>query len=96
MSLVLNAKILYKLSKDQVWQKFIIDLVLLCKNRSIRLCVVDQILTILTMCDANSEPLQDFISLLFSVLNTTVVENASRSHEYFQVRIVHTSFVILC
>lgn len=33
MSLVLNVKILYRLSKDEMWHKFIIDSVLLCKNR---------------------------------------------------------------
>lgn len=98
MSLVLNVKILYGLSKDEMWHKFIIDSVLLCKNRSVRLCIVDQILTILTWCNASSQPLQDFIALLFSVLHTTVVENASRSQEYFQLlcRLLNCAYVSNC
>ncbi|XP_026291782.1 probable ubiquitin carboxyl-terminal hydrolase FAF-X isoform X3 [Frankliniella occidentalis] len=98
MSLVLNVKTLYRLSKDQMWHNFIIDLVLLCRDRSIRLCAVDQILTILTWCNANPQPLQDFISLLFSVLNTTVVDNANRSHEYFQLlcRLINCAYVSKC
>lgn len=97
-SLVLNIKTLYRLSKDEMWHKFIIDLVLLCRNRSIRLCAIDQILTILTWCNATSQPLQDFISLLFSVLRTTVVENAGKSHEYFQLlcRLINCAHVSNC
>ncbi|XP_063224287.1 probable ubiquitin carboxyl-terminal hydrolase FAF-X isoform X9 [Bacillus rossius redtenbacheri] len=85
VALVLNPKTLETLTKDKMWHMFIIDLLLLCRNRSVRITAAEQFLLISTWCSASQQPLQFCITLLFTVLNSTVVENARNSHEYFQL-----------
>nr|CAD7397023.1 unnamed protein product [Timema cristinae] len=85
ITLVLNPKCLEALVKDKMWHTFIIDLLLLCKNRSVRMAAAEQFLLISTWCSASQQPLQFCITLLFTVLGTTVVEHAAGSHEYFQL-----------
>ncbi|KAK7872586.1 hypothetical protein R5R35_013810 [Gryllus longicercus] len=98
VALVLNPKALDALTKDKMWHTFIIDLVLLCKNRSVRLAAAEQFLLISTWCSASQQPLQFCITLLFTVLNSTVVDNAQNSHEYFQLlcRLLNFAFMSNC
>lgn len=85
MALVLNPATLESLGTNKMWQMFIIDLLLLCPNRAIRVAAAEQFMMICTYGAASRTSLQRCIQLLFSVLDTTVVENADNSHEYFQV-----------
>ncbi|PSN47507.1 putative ubiquitin carboxyl-terminal hydrolase FAF-X [Blattella germanica] len=98
VALVLNPKTLESLTKDKMWHTFIIDLLLLCKNRSVRVAAAEQFLLISTWCIASQQPLQFCITLLFTVLNTTVMENARNSHEYFQLlcRLLNYAFMSNC
>lgn len=66
--------------------------------RSIRLAAAEQFLMISTWCSAGQQPLQFCVSLLFSVLNNMVLENARNSHEYFQLlcRMVNYAFISGC
>lgn len=66
--------------------------------RSIRVAAAEQFLLISTWCVASQQPLQFCITLLFTVLNTTVVENARVSHEYFQLlcRLLNYAFMSNC
>ncbi|XP_049853945.1 probable ubiquitin carboxyl-terminal hydrolase FAF-X isoform X1 [Schistocerca gregaria] len=98
IALVLNPKALENFTRERMWHTFIIDLVLLCKNRSVRLSAAEQFLMMSTWCSGGQQPLQFCISLLFSVLNNIVVENARNSHEYFQLlcRLVNCAFISGC
>nr|CAD7589819.1 unnamed protein product [Timema genevievae] len=98
IALVLNPKCLEALVKDKMWHTFIIDLLLLCKNRSVRMAAAEQFLLMSTWCSASQQPLQFCITLLFTVLETTVVEHAAGSHEYFQLlcRLLNYAFMSSC
>nr|CAD7574966.1 unnamed protein product [Timema californicum] len=98
ITLVLNPKCLEALVKDKMWHTFIIDLLLLCKNRSVRMAAAEQFLLMSTWCSASQQPLQFCITLLFTVLGTTVVEHAAGSHEYFQLicRLLNYAFISSC
>ncbi|XP_039251519.2 ubiquitin carboxyl-terminal hydrolase 9X-like [Styela clava] len=76
---------LESLHKDKSWQKFVIDLLLLCPNRDVRLTAVDQFLLMSTKCVGSTKPLVFFITLLFTVLLTTVREYALQSTEFFML-----------
>ncbi|XP_046391897.1 probable ubiquitin carboxyl-terminal hydrolase FAF-X isoform X3 [Ischnura elegans] len=85
IALVLNPKTLEVLTKEKLWHSFIIDLLLLCKNRMVRTAAAEQFLLISMWCSGTQQPLQFCITLLFTVLNSIVVDNARNSHEYFQL-----------
>lgn len=68
-----------------MWHTFLIDLVLLSVSREVRIAAADQFLLVSTWCSGGHQHLQFSITLLFAVLNTTVVEYAKQSQEYFQV-----------
>ncbi|XP_052826881.1 probable ubiquitin carboxyl-terminal hydrolase FAF-X, partial [Octopus bimaculoides] len=76
---------LESLNKDKAWQIFIIDLLLLCKNREIRTWAAEQFFQMATKCSSGNRPLPFFITLLFTVLSSTVKENAKQAHEYFHL-----------
>lgn len=80
--------------RDQSWQTFLIDLVLLNMSRSVRAAAVDNFLMLFTWSSNNQQTLQFSINLLFEVINTTVMENAKQSNEYFHVSIVNLHFKI--
>lgn len=98
IAFVLNPRNLENLTKDKMWHTFIIDLLLLCKNRSVRIAAAEQFLMISTWCSGSPQPLQFCITLLFTVLNTTVIENARHSHEYFQMlcRLLNYAYMSGC
>lgn len=85
IALVLNPSALETLSKDKIWHTFLIDLVLLSTSRAIRIAAGEQFFLISTWCSGGHQTLLVTITLLFTVLNTTVTENAKQSHEYFQL-----------
>ncbi|XP_024944100.1 probable ubiquitin carboxyl-terminal hydrolase FAF-X isoform X6 [Cephus cinctus] len=85
IALVLNPTALESLTRDKIWHTFFIDLVLLSTARAVRIAAAEQFLLISTWCSSGHQPLQFSITLLFTVLNTTVMENAKQSHEYFQL-----------
>ncbi|XP_071440611.1 ubiquitin carboxyl-terminal hydrolase 9X isoform X2 [Hetaerina americana] len=85
IALVLNPKTLDVLTKEKLWHSFIIDLLLLCKNRMVRTAAAEQFLLISMWCSGTQQPLQFCITLLFTVLNSIVVDYARNSHEYFQL-----------
>ncbi|XP_074657837.1 ubiquitin carboxyl-terminal hydrolase 9X-like [Tubulanus polymorphus] len=68
---------------NKAWQCFIIDLILLTKSRAVRACASEQFLLMSTRCTAGGRPLIYFITLLFTVLDSTCKEQAKQSHEYF-------------
>ncbi|XP_046668911.1 probable ubiquitin carboxyl-terminal hydrolase FAF-X isoform X3 [Homalodisca vitripennis] len=84
VALVLSPSTLDSLSKEKMCEKFIIDLVLRCNNRSIRVAAAEQFL-IMSSLGTTQQFLQLCIALLFNVLHTHVIEYAHNSHEYFQL-----------
>ena len=98
IALVLNPAALDALTRDRMWQTFFIDLVLLSTSRAVRVAAAEQFLLISTWCSSGHQPLQFAITLLFTVLNTTVMENAKQSHEYFQLlcRLLNYAYVSSC
>ncbi|XP_037075311.1 probable ubiquitin carboxyl-terminal hydrolase FAF-X, partial [Pollicipes pollicipes] len=85
VALCLRPDILEALTKQEYFQSFIIDLVLICKNRVVRMCAAEQFSLIAMRCSSNSSGLIFFINLLFSMLNGKAKDNASNSQEYFQL-----------
>lgn len=85
IALVLNPSALETLSRDKIWHTFLIDLVLLSTSRAIRIAAGEQFFLISTWCSGGHQTLLVTVTLLFTVLNSTVMENAKQSHEYFQL-----------
>ncbi|XP_076659536.1 ubiquitin carboxyl-terminal hydrolase-like faf [Halictus rubicundus] len=85
IALVLNQSALESLPRDKMWHTFLIDLVLLSPSPVIRMAAAEQFFLISTWYSSGHKSLLFAITLLFRVLNTTVVEHAKQSHEYFQL-----------
>lgn len=85
VAIALCPEALDSLIKEKSWHLFIIDLLLICKIRSIRQCAADQFSLIATKCYVGNHSLVFFITLLFTQLMTTVKEYAQSSHEFFQL-----------
>lgn len=83
ISLALCPEALDTLIGEKFWHLFIIDLLLICKNRSIRICAGEQFLLIATKCHLGHQCIVFFITLLFTQLMSTVKEHAKNSHEFF-------------
>ncbi|XP_076335071.1 ubiquitin carboxyl-terminal hydrolase 9X-like isoform X2 [Tachypleus tridentatus] len=85
LTLALCPESLDTLMKDNHWHVFILDLILMCRNRSIRASATEQFTLMATKCYPGHQPLIFYITLLFTQLKTTVQENAKNSHEFFQL-----------
>ncbi|XP_011304639.1 probable ubiquitin carboxyl-terminal hydrolase FAF-X [Fopius arisanus] len=98
IALVLNPSALSSLTKEKLWHTFLTDLVLGSPSRAIRIAAAEQFLLISTWCNSNHQSFQNTILLLFAVLDTTVVENAKQSHEYFQLlcRLLNCAHISVC
>ena len=83
LAISLHPSCIEGLCKEKSWHQFIIDIVLLCKERSIRSTGADQFLLIATRCTGEQHPIIFFITLLFTVLPTTATDNAPQSAEYY-------------
>lgn len=97
-AVVLNPSSLQHLYQDNWWPYFVTDLVLVNPNCSIRVAAAEQLIIICT-CGAGSRlALQLIKPLLFSLINTIVVENANTSHEFFQLlcRLVNVAYLTGC
>lgn len=67
------------------WPDFITDLVLLNPCCAVRVAAAEQLIVICTCGAASRLALQLIMPLLFSLLNTIVIQYANNSHEYFQL-----------
>eukprot|EP00794_Sanderia_malayensis_P010838 gene10838-11990_t len=83
IALMLCPSALDLLTKESVWQWFIIDMILICKNRAIRVTASEQFFLIATKCNHGDKPIRFFIQLLFTVRNTTAIDHSETSGEYF-------------
>ena len=68
LGIAISPGILETLQNSQDWRYFITDILLLTKNRLIRVCALDQLFYIITKCNTNTSVLVAFISLLFSAI----------------------------
>ncbi|KAK3589909.1 hypothetical protein CHS0354_034922 [Potamilus streckersoni] len=73
------------LHKEKAWQLFIIDSLLICKHRPVRISAAEQFFLMATKCSSSQCPLVFFITLLFTVLSNVVTEHAKQASEYFQL-----------
>lgn len=98
LSLVLNPGVLNVLCREKLWHSLLMDLVLLCPSRAVRLAAAEQFLVICTCGAASRQALLLIVPLLFSVLDTMVLDNAHTSHEYFQLlcRLVNCAYLTNC
>lgn len=85
IALALNSAAFDVLLREKMWHMFLIDLVLLSTSRAIRIVAAEQFFLVSTWCRSVNPPVLFTITLLFTVLNTTVMENSKQCHEYFQV-----------
>ncbi|CAG5097169.1 Similar to Usp9x: Probable ubiquitin carboxyl-terminal hydrolase FAF-X (Mus musculus) [Cotesia congregata] len=97
IALVLNPNALTNLTRDKMWHTFLTDLVLVSVSRIVRMAAAEQFLLISTYC-SNHQSFQLNLMVLFSVLNTTVTENARQSQEYFQLlcRLLNYAHISSC
>ncbi|CAG9840067.1 unnamed protein product [Diabrotica balteata] len=97
-AVVLNPSSLQHLYQDNWWPYFVTDLVLVNPNCSIRVAAAEQMI-IICSCGASSQmALHVIMPLLFSLINTIVVEHANTSHEFFQLlcRLVNVAYLTGC
>lgn len=85
ISLVLNPEANEALSRDPVWPKFIISLVLMNPLRQIRQSAAEQLYLTCTYCAADHRPFAFIINLLIEALDSTVPQHAANCAEYFQL-----------
>lgn len=97
-SVVLNSSSLEHLYQDNWWPYFITDLVLLNPNSAVRIAAAEQLIIICTCGAASRVALQLIPQLLFSLLDTLVIEYANTSHEFFQLlcRLVNVAYITGC
>lgn len=97
-SVVLNSSSLEHLYQDNWWPYFITDLVLLNPNSAVRIAAAEQLIIICTCGAASRLALQLIPQLLFSLLDTLVIEYANTSHEFFQLlcRLVNVAYITGC
>lgn len=94
-AVVLNHSSLEHLYQDNWWPYFITDLVLINPTCAIRVAAAEQLIIICTCGAASRLALQLITPLLFSLINTLVLENANTSHEFFQLlcRLVNVAYL---
>lgn len=73
------------LIRDRIWHLFIIDLLLICKNRSIRVTAAEQFFLIASKCCSGDKPLKFFIQLLLTIRDNKVLDYPTQSSEYFSL-----------
>ncbi|XP_076067071.1 ubiquitin carboxyl-terminal hydrolase-like faf isoform X3 [Oratosquilla oratoria] len=80
--LALYPQALETLTKDQQFQNFVMSLILVSPERTVRQCAVEQLLLMATKCSSSPQTLVVFIVMLFGVLNGL---KKDYSKEYFQL-----------
>jgi len=73
-----------QISQDNTFFRFVLEMILLCATKAIRLAAAEQLLLISTQSQQHLM-LNYFLSHLFKVLQNTVQEYAKNSHEFFQL-----------
>lgn len=96
ISLVLNPDANESLSRDNVWPKFIISIVLTNPMRQIRASAAEQLYFSCTYCAADWRPFGFIIQLLVDTLETTVPEHAATCGEFFQLLCRALNYGCLC
>ncbi|XP_062941292.1 probable ubiquitin carboxyl-terminal hydrolase FAF-X isoform X3 [Cynocephalus volans] len=71
------------LSKEKDWHTFIIDLLLHCPSKTIRQLAQEHFFLMCTRCCMGHRPLLFFITLLFTILESTARERGKHSGDYF-------------
>ncbi|KAL1497662.1 hypothetical protein ABEB36_008585 [Hypothenemus hampei] len=84
-AVVLNSSSLEHLYRDNWWPDFVTDLVLLNPCCAVRVAAAEQLIVICTCGAASRLALQLIMPLLFSLLDTMVLEYAANAHEFFQL-----------
>ncbi|XP_050309267.1 probable ubiquitin carboxyl-terminal hydrolase FAF-X isoform X2 [Anthonomus grandis grandis] len=97
-AVVLNSSSLEHLYQDNWWPDFITDLVLLNPSCAVRVAAAEQLIVICTCGAASRLALQLIMPLLFSLLDSMVIEYANISREYFQLlcRLVSVAYLTGC
>lgn len=85
ISLVLNPEASDSLSKDPMWSKFILALVLENPMRQIRQSAAEQLYLICTYCATDWRPFSFVIALLIDALENMAPHNANTCAEFFQL-----------
>ncbi|XP_064393950.1 probable ubiquitin carboxyl-terminal hydrolase FAF-X [Halichondria panicea] len=83
--MAISPTILETLQNSVDWRQFVQDILLLTRNRLIRVCAADQFYYIVTKCNTNTALLISFISNLFSTIEGLAKEHANTSGEYFRL-----------
>lgn len=99
IALVLNPSSLEQLCNGvSQWPLFITDLVLLNPSRAIRVSSAEQFIIICTCGGASRIALELITPLLFSLLDTLVLQNSRTAHEFFQLlcRLVNMAYLTRC
>ena len=55
LTIALHPEAMESLAKDKIWHSFVVDMVLLCRERSIRLAAAEQMLLIVTRATAETQ-----------------------------------------
>ncbi|CAH1960059.1 unnamed protein product [Acanthoscelides obtectus] len=97
-AVILNSSSLEHLYQDNWWPYFVTDLVLINPCPAIRVAAAEQLIVICTCGAASRLALQLIVPLLFSLLDTLVIEHANNSHEFFQLlcRLVNVAYLTGC
>lgn len=85
ISLVLNPEASESLSKDPMWSKFILALVLENPMRQIRQSATEQLYLICTYCATDWRPFSFVIALLIDALENLAPHNSNTCAEFFQL-----------
>ena len=85
MSVALCPTALDTLSKDKSWHSFLVDLVLLCPDLSVRQTAADQFLLMTSRGTTDTTMVKMMVTLLFTVINSLADEFAEQSAEYFML-----------
>ena len=83
--MALHPQALETLKKEKTWQNFIIDMLVRCRIRGVRMQAAEQFALTATKCSSTHRPQIFFITLLFAVLQSVPKEYPLQSHEYFQL-----------
>ena len=83
LAVALHPESMDALVKDKTWQSFVLDLVLLCKEQTIRIAAAEQFLMITTRATGETQYIKFMITLLFTVISNLVNQYPEQTSEYF-------------
>ena len=83
MSVALCPTALETLSKDKSWHSFLVDMILICPDVSVRQTAADQLLLMSSRATSDTTQVKMMVTLLFTVISSLAEEFADQSAEYF-------------